>query len=225
MANNRVLAVITARGGSKRIPRKNLRKVGGQTLLGRTVNAALNSKIVDRCILSSDCSEIIDEALDYGCDVPFVRPSELATDKAKSEDVLEHALKNIPGFDWVLLLQPTSPFRTSGDIDSAFEILWQTKRNSCVGVERLGAKSEIKNRYLFRGDVLKVGAEKQLCSFKKHKMPFVLNGAIYIVRASHFSRTKKIVDVDTVGIEMTKKASLDIDTFEDFAAASKLMET
>lgn len=117
MANKKVLAVITARGGSKRVPRKNLRKIGDQTLLERTVQAALNAETVGRCVLSSDCSKIIEEALDYGCDVPFVRPSELATDSAKSEDVLEHALDNLPGFDWVLLLQPTSPFRTSGDID------------------------------------------------------------------------------------------------------------
>ena len=113
MPNQNILAVITARGGSKRVPKKNLRMLGDQSLLERTVTASMRSQSVDRTIVSSDCPEIIRAALRYGCDVPFIRPSRLATDDARSEDVLEHAINNLPAFDWVLLLQPTSPFRTS----------------------------------------------------------------------------------------------------------------
>ena len=224
MPNKGVLAVITARSGSKRVPGKNLRKLGNQTLLERTIGASLLSKCVSRSVLSSDCPEIIEAALSYGCEVPFMRPAELATDGARSEDVLEHSIYNLPLYEWVLLLQPTSPFRTSNDIDLAFKILEQTKRNSCVGVKKLGATSEINNQHLFHGDVVEINSKKQRCFCKNHRMTYVLNGAVYILRTSHFLRTKKIVDVDTIGMEMNRKASLDIDTFGDLETASKLME-
>lgn len=223
MANKKVLAVITARGGSKRVPRKNLRKIGNQTLLGITVEAAQNSAIVDRCILSSDCSEIIEEALDYGCDVPFVRPSELATDEARSEDVLEHGLNNLPGFDWVLLLQPTSPFRTSSDIDLAFKLAQKINRNSCVGVTREQSTLAGTVRHPFNGDVFNSAAQKQERFQESSGVSFALNGAIYLIKISHFLRTKRLVDSETVGFEMSAESSLDIDTFEDLKSASELM--
>ena len=223
MANKKVLAVITARGGSKRVPRKNLRKIGDQTLLERTVQAALNAETVGRCILSSDCSEIIEEALDYGCDVPFVRPSELATDSAKSEDVLEHALDNLPGFDWVLLLQPTSPFRTSGDIDSAFKLVQKINRNSCVGVTRVQSLIAGTVQHPFDGDVFNAAAQKQQRLNASARLSFALNGAIYLIKTSQFQSTKRLVDSATVGIEMSAKTGLDIDTFEDLKSAAELM--
>ena len=223
MASKKVLAVITARGGSKRVPRKNLRKIGDQTLLGRTVQAALNAETVGRCILSSDCSEIIKDALDYGCDVPFVRPSELATDSAKSEDVLEHALHNLPGFDWVVLLQPTSPFRTSGDIDSAFDLVQKITRTSCVGVTRVQSPMTTSVQHPFDGDVYNATAQKQQRFNEGSRVSFALNGAIYLIKTSHFLSTKRLVDPGTVGIEMSTKSSLDIDTFEDLRSASELM--
>ena len=89
MHEQRVLAVITARGGSKRVPQKNLRKLGNQSLLERTVEASIGSSIVDRTVLSSDCPRIVKEAVRCGCEVPFIRPPELATDGAMSEDVLD----------------------------------------------------------------------------------------------------------------------------------------
>lgn len=224
MANEKVLAVITARGGSKRLPRKNLRKIGNQTLLGTTVKAALNSEIVDRCILSSDCSEIIEEALDYGCDVPFVRPQELATDEARSEDVLEHAISNLPVFDWILLLQPTSPFRTSEDIDLAFRLAKMLNRSSCVGVKQVQSGTDRNTQNLFTGDVFNENAQKHDFADEMCEIKFILNGALYLIKASHFLRTKKLVSADTIGIEMSAKKSIDIDTIEDFDFASKLME-
>jgi len=223
MANKKVLAVITARGGSKRVPRKNLRKIGDQTLLGRTVQAALNAETVGRCILSSDCSEIIKDALDYGCDVPFVRPLELATDKARSEDVLEHALNNLPGFDWVVLLQPTSPFRTSGDIDSAFDLVQKITRTSCVGVTRVQSPMTTSVQHPFDGDVYNATAQKQQRFNEGSRVSFALNGAVYLIKTSHFLSTKRLVNPGTVGIEMSTKSSLDIDTFEDLRSASELM--
>ena len=224
MSNQRTLAVITARGGSKRVPQKNLRKVGNQSLIERVVKASMGSKNVDRTVLSSDCPKITKEALKYGCDIPFTRPSELATDGALSEDVLEHAISNLPGFDWILLLQPTSPFRTSEDIDLAFTLAKKFNRNSCVSVTPLRQGADLNKRNLFDGDVFISSTEKRDLFIRRQGYDFILNGAIYLIKTSIFLCTQKLVTSDTIGIEMSPKKSLDIDTFHDLELASKLME-
>src|SRR5690606_9725040 len=120
--DKKVLGLITARGGSKGIPRKNIKLLGGKPLIAWTIDAALKSRYIDRLILSSDDNEIISIAKSLNCDVPFVRPSELATEISSSMDVVLHALDHVGEFfDFLLLLQPTSPFRTSEDIDAIIE--------------------------------------------------------------------------------------------------------
>ena len=103
-----VLALVTARGGSAGLSRKNLREVGGRSLVARAVQAGQRAETVDRVVLSSDDPEIIQAALLAGCDVPFVRPAELAGDEARSIDVVRHALQALPErYDLLVLLQPT----------------------------------------------------------------------------------------------------------------------
>lgn len=120
----RFVAVIPARGGSKGIPRKNVLDLGGRPLIAWTIDAALSSAVFDRILVSTDDHEIADVGRRYGAEVPFLRPAELATDEASSLSVVRHAV------DWyvntqrgqavaVMLLQPTSPFRTSSDIRAA----------------------------------------------------------------------------------------------------------
>ena len=113
-----VLAVIPARGGSKRVPKKNGRVFKGRMLFSWTIDAGLKSKYIDRLIFSSDEMEWISIA-SIACD-SIVRPAELATDDATCEDVIRHALQIFPA-DWVVLLQPTSPNRTAADIDACIE--------------------------------------------------------------------------------------------------------
>ena len=109
-----VLAIIPARGGSKGVPKKNILSIGGKPLIAWTIQAAKNATFIDRLILSSDCQEIIQTALKYGCEVPFVRPDELATDQAGSAAVVSHALASLKeSYDYVVLLQPTSIFRSA----------------------------------------------------------------------------------------------------------------
>ena len=119
----KVLAVIPARGGSKGLVRKNILDLAGIPLIAWTIEAAKRSKYIDRVVLSSDDDEIMAVAKHYGCEVPFRRPSALASDDAASLDVLFHAIEKVPGYDYVILLQPTSPLRTFTDIDSAFEMM------------------------------------------------------------------------------------------------------
>jgi len=124
-----ILAVIPARGGSKRCPGKNLKDFRGKPLIVWTIEAAKQSHYIDTLVVSTDDWEISSLAMDY---VPVVmRPSELATDTATNEDVLRHAIKIFPGHDWVVLLQPTSPLRTPEDIDECILLAKQDK-DGCI---------------------------------------------------------------------------------------------
>ena len=134
IGNGKVLAVIPARGGSKGLPGKNILPVGGKPLIAYSIDAARACAAVDRVIVSSDDDAIIAAARACGCDVPFRRPDELATDTAASIDVILHALDQVPGYDYVVLLQPTSPLRTAADIDAACERLAGHGAQACVSV-------------------------------------------------------------------------------------------
>ena len=130
-----VLAIIPARGGSKGVPKKNILSIGGKPLIAWTIEAAKNATFIDRLILSSDCQEIIETALKYGCEVPFVRPDELATDQAGSVAVVSHALTSLKeSYDYVVLLQPTSIFRSTEDIEGAVKYCLDNQVFSCVSV-------------------------------------------------------------------------------------------
>ena len=128
------LALIPARGGSKGLPRKNVLPAGGKPLIAWTIEAALASACVDRVVLSSDDDEIMAVAEAYGCEVLFRRPPELSGDSASSLAVVSHALAQLPAFDHVMLLQPTSPMRLASDIDAAFELMCSQGAQACVSV-------------------------------------------------------------------------------------------
>lgn len=114
-----ILAVIPARGGSKRVPRKNLREFRGKPLIQWAIDASWESKYIDARVVSTDDEEIFRISLALN-GAPLQRPADLATDTASSEDVLRHVLGCVP-LDWVVLLQPTSPLRTTEDIDACIE--------------------------------------------------------------------------------------------------------
>ena len=123
-----ILAIIPARGGSKGVPRKNIRKLGGKPLIAYTIEAALGSKYISRLIVSTDDEEIAEISHKWGADVPFLRPVEFATDTAKAIAVVKHALLEMEKLDnceypVIVYLEPPAPFKTSKDIDSCIEIL------------------------------------------------------------------------------------------------------
>lgn len=125
--NKKILGIIPARVGSKGLPNKNIRILNGKPLIAWSIEEAQKSKYIDKLIVSTDGNEIAEIARSYGVDVPFMRPKELATDIAKSEDVLIHAInylkKKGENFDYLVLIEPTSPLRTVDDIDKPLEIL------------------------------------------------------------------------------------------------------
>jgi len=137
----KILGVIPARGGSKEVPRKNLLKLGGKTLVQLAVESAIESKLLTRTILSSDDDEIITVAKNKNCEVPFKRPKELAGDKSSTFSVLRHAVKWLEdNDDWnadiLVLLQPTTPFRRGHHIDGVLDLLIRSKSDAAITIRK-----------------------------------------------------------------------------------------
>lgn len=216
MNSKRVIAVIPARGGSKSLPRKNLLLAGGRPLIAWTILAAQKSNAIDYLALSSEDSEIIAVAEAWGCSAPFRRPDELSTDTASTIDVVLHALEQLPGYDYVILLQPTSPLRTEYDIDKAFALLEATGAPSCVSICEVDKSPYL--MYLLGNDKTITSVMPQLPTLmRRQDLPatYVLNGAIYIANVDWLRKNKKFITSETVAYEMDRERSIDIDTKED----------
>jgi CMP-N-acetylneuraminic acid synthetase len=163
----RVLAVIPARGGSKRCPRKNLREFRGLSLIYWSVNAAVESKYINTLVLSTDDEEIEDIGAGVGI-YTVMRPTYLATDTASNEDVMRDVLRRYPDHDWVVLLQPTSPLRTSDDIDTCIE-LSQGKMGCISYRESTGGKNGAV--YVIHSSYLERGYNFGTDHYEKYMMP------------------------------------------------------
>lgn len=224
IGGRRVLALIPARGGSKGLPGKNIRPVAGRPLLAWTIDAAKGAKAPDCVVLSSDDEAIMAVAREGGCEVPFRRPDELATDKASSMDVVLHALDALPGFDLVMLLQPTSPLRTSADIDAACTLLERSGALSCVSV----TPAEQSPYWMVQLDdqqrMSPVLAPPPGVTRRQDLPPaYVLNGAIYIADCTWLRQQRSFVGEGTVAYVMPAERSLDIDTLDDAVEAQRLL--
>jgi CMP-N,N'-diacetyllegionaminic acid synthase len=224
IAGRSVLALIPARGGSKGLPGKNVMSVDGRPLLAWTVDAARRSTLVDRIVLSTDDEAIAEAGRACGCDVPFRRPDELASDTASSVDVALHALQQLPGHGWLVLLQPTSPLRTAADIDTALERCVAEGARSCVSVSEV-AQSPYWMYSLGAGQRLRPLLEAPPGATRRQDLPpaYALNGAVYVVEVAEFERTRRFVGPDTLAHIMPPERSLDIDTAQDFDAFRRLV--
>lgn len=212
-----VLAVIPARGGSKGVPRKNIREVGGKPLIAWTIEEAKKSKYIDRLILSSEDAEIIEVAKRWGCEVPFIRPEELAQDDTPGVETVLHTIKMLPGYDFVLLLQPTSPLRSVDDIDGCLEKCIETKANSCVTVTE-AAKSPFWMYYLNEQDLLEpiIKTDKKYNNRQELPTLYELNGAVYVANKNWLINNRSFRSEHTTAYIMPKERSVDIDSEIDF---------
>ena len=214
----KVLAIIPARGGSKGIPRKNMINFLGKPLIQWSINAALNSSIITDVIVSSDDDEILELAKKHTQVKTIKRPKELAEDNSRTEPVLVHALKNIKDvkYDYLILLQPTSPLRKAIDIDEAFNKLIIEKANSLISVcsiEHHPFKSfKISEKGFLQGII-----NNDYPFIPRQKLPktYRANGAIYIIKVKDFLKEKSLLTNKTTFFAMSKEKSLDIDTLED----------
>jgi len=219
-----VLGVIPARGGSKSLPGKNIRPLAGKPLIAWTIEAARSSRFMDRVILSSDDDAIMQVARDWGCDVPFRRDAHLATDEATSIDVVVDALRRVPGYDWVVLLQPTSPLRTAADIDSCLMECVQSQ--SCVAISVCEAPKSPYWMYRRSADGrLHSLFESSEIGTRRQGLPIVhqLNGAVYVAESGWFEQNRTFLSPETYAYVMPKDRSVDIDDEVDLLYASQLI--
>ncbi|QGM31024.1 acylneuraminate cytidylyltransferase family protein [Bacillus sp. N3536] len=219
------LAVITARGGSKGVPRKNVRDLNGKPLIAWTIEEAKKSEYISKVILSSENLEIIKEAKKYGCEVPFIRPIQLAQDDTPGIDPILHAIEQCPGYDYVVLLQPTSPLRKVEDIDGAIQMLLDKGVDYCVSVTEPDKSPYWMYKVDKNGRMLQI-MDQDNFAIRRQDLPKVysLNGAVYVARIESLKNTKSFLTKDTVAFEMPKSRSMDIDTEEDFLLCEYLQK-
>jgi N-acylneuraminate cytidylyltransferase len=225
IAGKSVLGLIAARGGSKGVPGKNIIPVNGRPLIQWSIDAARGSRYIDRLILSSDDPAIMDVARSAGCEVPFQRDPELAGDNSSSIEVVADALRRVPGYDIVVLLQPTSPLRITADIDGAIEMLVSSGANACVSV----CEADEHPYWMFRR-----GPDGRLSHFveaagqmplRRQDLPtaWSLNGAVYAAASGWLLKNMTFLSGETVGYPMPAERSIDIDTYEDLQLLQSIL--
>lgn len=215
------IAIIPARGGSKRLPGKNIKILVDKPLIAWTIEAAINSKIFDHVFVSTDSEEIASISREYGAEVPFLRPSELASDTATTNDVVTHLV------DWyeaessnkvstIAILQPTSPLRNAAHINEAFAEMQVKDAKAIISVCELEHPIQFCNQ---------LGSDKSMAGFIKQQdmkrtqdlfLTYRLNGAIYIFDRSYVEQMDKLYSEGTFAYIMDPKFSIDIDTQDDF---------
>jgi CMP-N,N'-diacetyllegionaminic acid synthase len=221
-----ILAVILARGGSKRLPGKNILDLAGKPLIAWSIESGLNSKYIDEVIVSSDSDKILNISKKYGTKI-VKRPSALASDTATSFDAIKHTIDiRDQKFDFVILLQPTSPLRNNGHIDEALELLIKKNADAIISVTETDyspswADTLPKDRSMV--NFLKNGVlNKRSQDFVKH---YRINGAIYICRTEKLLEEKSFfLKGNIYAYQMNRESSVDIDEKIDFQLANLIIE-
>lgn len=222
----RVLAIIPARGGSKRLPGKNTKNLNGKPLIAWTIISALKSKYIDRLIVSTDNAEIATVSEEYGAEVPFIRPSSLSSDIASTRDVVLHAVSELSDeFDLIVVLQPTSPLRITSDIDNSLELLESRSGDGVVSVCECEHSPLWSNR-LPENKSMKGFLSSEIQGLRSQDIPkyFRLNGAVYVYSTAKYLRSDFDLNTSNAyAFEMSIERSVDIDTKVDFMLANALM--
>ncbi|WP_026894332.1 cytidylyltransferase domain-containing protein [Clostridiisalibacter paucivorans] len=224
----RNLAIIPARSGSKGLKDKNIKLLSGKPLLAYTIEAARESGLFGEIMVSTDSQEYADIAKQWGANVPFLRSNELSNDTASSWDVVKEVIEGYKNlgteFDTVVLLQPTSPLRTSNDIIEGYKIMKEKDANFVVGVCEMDHSplwantlpEDLSMENFIRPEVVKMPRQSIPTYYR-------INGALYIVKVDYLMRTSDIYGERSIASVMRKENSIDIDNQMDFTIAEVLI--
>lgn len=218
-----LLALIPARGGSKGIPRKNVRPIAGRPLIGWTIKAAKAAGLFDRIVVSTEDAEIAHVARACGAEVPFVRPASLSADDTPGIAPVLHALEELPGYDAVVLLQPTSPLRSAEDIANAVRLARSRGAPAVVSVCEPDAHPQWTYRMSPDGALMPWEASAHASRRQELEPVYMLNGAIYYAESDFARETGALVGPGTIGYPMPAERSVDIDTPLDWRIAELLL--
>ncbi len=225
-----ILAVIPARGGSKGLPNKNIKNLCGKPLVGWPIQAALNSKYVDKVIVSTDSAEISEIAKNYGADIPFIRPDQLASDTATSYAVLEHAIyelrKSNEEYDYILMLEPTSPLTDADDIDNALNKLLNTEdAESIVGVCKSESGHPSFSALISTSGFLKPYEQEEFKFLRRQDITdvYYFSGSLYLSRVETLLNKKSFYHDKTIAAIDPKWKAFEIDDIVDFIILESLI--
>lgn len=229
----RIMAFIPARGGSKRVPNKNIRLLKGKHLIGYTIEAAKRAKTVNRIVVSTDSEEIAAVARQYGAEVPFMRPKEISQTDSTEIQFYEHALKWLKDNenyepDMIVLLYPTSPFRKSESIDRAVKLMMEHPEADSLRSVRKCSEHPYKmwtmeNGYL-KPFVKSADSNLQTLSYQLFPEVYIQNASIYITKPTTILSKKSPVGTVVVPFVMDEIESIDVNTMLDFKFAEFVSE-
>lgn len=228
----KVLFVVAARGGSKGVPKKNIRKVGELPLVAYKIISAQKTSVDKRIIVSTDDEEIASVCLKYGAEVPFMRPAFLATDSADSMDVVCHAMEWIKEndkdtYDYVCLLEPSSPFASYKDLDDAFKLLRESNADTLLSIKEV----EVNKVFIHSLD-----SENKLSHFynaieklksvrrQEQKKEYTMNGCMYIAKWDYFEKNKLFHSQNSIPFIMPEESSIEIDSMFNYKMACFIAE-
>lgn len=225
-----ILAIIPARGGSKGLPDKNIKLLCGKPLIGWTISQAKASKYIDEIFVTTDCLKIANVAEQFGIKVPFLRPKELATDSASSMDVVDHVLSYFKEegkhFDYIILLEPTSPLRKKEDLDAAIKLAVDNETSDGVVslgevhmehpmiVKKINEKGKITS---YIDEVKKITQRQQA---DKAYFPY---GVIYMIKSEVFKREKAFYTNNITPYFIERWQNYEVDDIYDFIAIESIL--
>lgn len=225
-----ILGIIPARGGSKGIPKKNIKRLGSKPLLEYTHASAKESDFLTATILSSDSNEIISVARKIGIEVPFIRPPELAGDNSPSIEVIKHAINFYEGknviFDAICLLQPTTPFRRKGLIDDAIKLFRSGNYDSFISVRQVPL--EYNPHWVFEdknGQLKLATGENEIIS-RRQDLPktYHRDGALYLTKTDIIKKNNSLYGNKIGYIDTTGTPYVNIDTPKDWIVAEEIIK-
>ena len=229
---NSVLAIIPARGGSKGLPAKNILNLLGKPLIGWAIDAAKNSIYVDRTIVSTDDPKIAEIAVKQGAEVPFIRPPGLATDTATTISVVEHALNyfsnNDEEYDYILLLEPTSPLTEASDVNLAFEELAKNQEiaDSVVGVTKVISAHPVFDVTIGKNGLIQpyLGADFSSAGRRQDLAElYYFEGSLYISSVQTLLKERSFYHSRTLAYVVPRWKAFEIDDMVDFICVEAIM--
>ena len=227
----KVLAIIPARGGSKGLPGKNIRPLNGMPLVAWPIQAALNSCYIDRVVVSTDDPAIKKHALEFDAEVPFLRPAEFALDTSPSSQAIVHAIKfctKTDGeYDYIVLLEPTSPLTESSDIDRALELLIASEGRAIVGVSKVESSHPVYCAKVGENDFLKpYNRENFAKPIRRQDVDelYFFEGSLYISEVKKYLETETFYHEHTLPYIVPAWKSLEVDTLLDFLKIETIMK-
>tara|TARA_Y100000991_G_C21856042_1_gene298825 strand:- start:42 stop:755 length:714 start_codon:yes stop_codon:yes gene_type:complete len=219
------IALIPARGGSKGIPRKNIKQFCSKPLIYWSIKVALESEFIDRVIVSTEDDEIAKIAKSFSAEVPFIRPTELSNDKSPGIDPVIHALQKLPEVNDLLLLQPTSPIRQKKDIEGIFHKRSMHHSDSAVSVTESSKSLNLFFRINPENKLIPVGKTFNIKPRQSYSKEYIINGSMYLSTRKSILENNSLITSKTIAYKMSNKYSIDIDSPFDWEIAEYIMST